>query len=66
MSISNQGNKVIVRIWRFIIEIGWYKRMPPVVIGIRVMELFPDIAEVVIACVQIERAVLCVSWDYGR
>ena len=59
------GNKLYARIGCLILEAGWYSGEPPC-IEAKALELFADVGEVVILRAQIAKAILCVSWDYGR
>lgn len=57
-------NKVYLRIGRLIVEAGWYDTEP--CLGVKVFEWFPHAGEIVLVYAQAVKAVLCVSWDYGR
>lgn len=58
-------NKVYLRIGRLIVEAGWYHGETPG-ICFKALEWFAEIGEVTILYAQVVKAVLCVSWDYGR
>lgn len=58
-------NKVYLRIGRIIIEFGWYSGEAPC-LGVKVFEWFPHAGEIVLVYAHVAKAVLCVSWDYGR
>jgi hypothetical protein len=58
-------NKVYLRIGRLIVEAGWYHGETPGVC-FKVFEWFPHAGEIVLVWVQMAKAILCVSWDYGR
>ena len=57
--------KLYLRIGRLVIEAGWYSGEPPC-IDMKALEWFAGAGEVVVFRVQLVKAILCVSWDYGR
>ena len=59
------GNKLYARIGCLILEAGWYSGEPPC-IEAKALELFADVGEAVVFRVQLVKAILCVSVDYGR
>lgn len=58
-------NKVYLRIGRLIVEAGWYSGEAPC-LDFKTLEWFAEVGEVTVLYAQILKAVLCVSWDYGR
>lgn len=62
--IDRYTNKVYLRIGSLIVEAGWYDTEP--CLGVKVFEWFPHAGEIVLVYAQVVKAVLCVSWDYGR
>lgn len=64
LTVYNNG-KVKIHIGSLMIELGWYSGEAPC-IGVKVFEWFPHAGEIVMVYTQVVKAVLCVSWDYGR
>jgi len=57
--------KLYLRIGCLILEVGWYSGEASCV-GVKALEWFPHAGEIVLVWAQIAKAILCISWDYGR